>query len=177
MDPTTATLAAAVLALVGALVAAAVALLSETTRRKHERQADELKELRAWTSRVFEHLFELQHETEWLTWHALKHPASIDELMVKQYEAAVHTAYPKVLGAMSVVASMDAGLFNQLWVHVDAVYEFEGRVAEAALLAPQEQRGALAELAAMNAEAKGLYLKLPGQLAGAMAAARVQPIR
>lgn len=175
MDPTTATLTAAVLALVGALVAAALAMLSETRRRRDARHADELKELRAWTSRVFEHLFALQHETEWLTWHALMHPAAVTESMVHEYQAAVHAAYPKVLGAMSVVASMDAALFDRLWETVDALYAFEGRVAASALQVPDE--GALSHLAAMNVEAKGLYVSLPGQLAGAMTAARVQPVR
>lgn len=120
--------------------------------------------------RVFEQLFALLHETEWITWHALNHPAAVTDSMVNSYNAAVHTAYPKALGAMSVVASMDIALFAQLWTHIDALYEFEGHVGELALRVPNED--ALSQLAAMNVEAKALYVSLPAALAAAMAGAR-----
>src|SRR3712207_1525771 len=94
--------------------------------------------------------------------------------MVDLYESSVHAAYPKVLGAMAVVASLDPTLFDRLKHHLDELYTFEGKVGDAALSLPDAD--AMRALAAMNEEAKAFYVKLPQELASAMATAKVRPI-
>src|SRR5687768_16727364 len=116
---------AAAAALVGATIAAWVTLRTERSRRVAEREAEalriraagdaeELKLLRDRTAQVFYQLFAIQHEMEWITWHALHHPETVDGAMVRAYESAVHAAYPKALGAMALVAAMDRELYMDL---------------------------------------------------------------
>ena len=164
---------AALAALASVVIAGTVALMNEAKRRRDARHAEELKELRAWTAQVFQHLFELQHETEWITWHALHHPQTVDRKMISAYEAAVHAAFPKLLGAMAVVAAVDEELFTSLKQQADALYDLEGRVALAAISIPEDE--ALARLASMNGPARGFYEALPERLAHAMREAKVQP--
>ena len=61
-------------ALAGALVAGGTALRNETRRRSAGRKDVERQALRTQAAEVFRHIFALQHEMEWLTWHAVNRP-------------------------------------------------------------------------------------------------------
>jgi hypothetical protein len=101
-------------ALAGALIAGAVALRNESRRRLTARLDSDRQALRAQAAEVFRQMFVLQHEMEWLTWHADKRPDSIGSEMVSAYESRVHDCYPRILGAMAVLASMDLSLYHRL---------------------------------------------------------------
>jgi hypothetical protein len=68
----------------------------------------------AQAAEVFTYIFHLQHEMEWLTWQAAKRPDSFDVSMAAAYESAVHAVYPRILGAMAVLASLDLELYESL---------------------------------------------------------------
>jgi hypothetical protein len=111
-----ATLAAAAIAataaLIGALATGTVALRNETRRRRAAAMDSDRLALRSQAANLFVHIFHLQHEMEWLTWHAAKRPGSLDVSLAAAYESAVHAVYPKVLGAMAVLASLDLELYQ-----------------------------------------------------------------
>ena len=161
----------ALIALTAAGITAAVSVINERKRRRDARRSDELKELRGWVAEVFIHLYVIQHETEWLTWHAANAPEAVDTEMLRNYHAATHTALPKVLGSLAIVASVDVELFKRLDQIAVALYNFEGAVALAALTVPHER--ALVKLAALNKEAHDYYESLPLDLAKAMKIAQV----
>lgn len=161
----------ALIALAVAGITARVSVINERKRRRDARRLDDLKELRGWVAEVFIHLYVIQHETEWLTWHAARASEAVDTKMLRNYHAATHAALPKVLGSLAIVASVDLELFKRLNQVADDLYTFEGTVAMAALTVPHEQ--ALSRLATLNKKAHDYYESLPLALAEAMKIAKV----
>jgi hypothetical protein len=118
MTDTSAALIAAVLTAAAALAAALITgvylLRTERLRRKNEQALAAQHELRSRTSAAFAELFALQHEIEWLSWHATKDRTSVDHDVIQDYHAAVHTIFPRLLGAMAGVAALDLDLYEKL---------------------------------------------------------------
>ncbi len=122
------------------------------SRRKDvERQA-----LRTQAAEVFRHIFVLQHEMEWLTWHAFNRPKNLDSRMTAAYESTVHDAYPKVLGAMAILASMNIDLYQRLAPMVDRIYEMDGEIGShiTGLGGRRTRGGSLAKLKQLNEPVK-----------------------
>jgi hypothetical protein len=158
----------ATVAVTTALVAAIVAVRNEQKSRRGAAHREELKELRLRVADVFTELFILQHEMEWLTWHAKYHPEAIDLAMIGRYEATVHAALPKALGAMAIVASLDLELYLLLKPLAEEVYFLEGGVALAAKDLGTDREGSIAKLTPLTAATTSLYVKLPIELGTAM---------
>jgi hypothetical protein len=168
----TAAVIAGTVALIGAIITAGVSLRNEAKRREDTRRAEELKALRDRAAQVFRQLFVIQHEMEWITWHAVHHPESVNLEMVRNYQTAIHAAYPKVLGGMALVAAIDEELHQYLKIQLDQVYNLDSRVAIAALLVPDQT--AIAALRELNAPAKEVYEELPKRMAEAMRSAELR---
>lgn len=160
-----------VLGLVAAVVAGIVALRVESTRRAADLERARVASVRSDAAEVFRHVFVLQHEMEWLTWHAGHRPGTPDERMVTAYEAAVHEAYPRLMGALAALASSDLDLYDELAAVVDDVYRVEGRIGvliSGLVGDPGGRAEAVAALAEMGEEARELYRTLPPRMAEAM---------
>jgi hypothetical protein len=157
-------------AFVGALIAGGIALRNETHRRSAVRKDGERQALRAQAAEVFRYMFVLQHEMEWLTWHAVNRPKDLDSQMTEAYESAVHDGYPKLLGAMTVLASMNIDLYHELAPMVDRIYEIEGQVGRfiTGLDSRRTRGGSLVKLKQLNEPIKALYVALPPAVAEAM---------
>jgi hypothetical protein len=157
-------------ALVAALVAAGVALRNETRRRSEARLDAERQALRGQAAEVFRHMFTLQHEMEWLTWHAANRPAELSPEMAAMYEAAVHKAYPSLLGAMAVLASMDMDLYDSLKPLIEQLYAAEGQIGKliTGLTSAETRQDSLAGLQEWNGPVTAFYRSLPPQMAKAM---------
>lgn len=158
----------ATVALMTALVAAIVGVRNEVRSRRGAARREELKELRLRVADVFTELFIIQHEMEWLTWHAQNHPEAVDHLMIGRYELTVHAAYPKVLSAMAIVASLDLELYLLLRPLADEVYSLEGQIALAAKHLETNREQSIAGLTRLKASSTALYEKLPVELGTAM---------
>ncbi len=158
----------ATVAVTSALTAALVAVRNEIKGRRGAAQREELKELRLRVADVFTELFIIQHEMEWLTWHAEYRPQAVDPAMIGRYEAAVHGAFPKALSAMAIVASLDLELYLLLRPLADEVYAVEGEIALAAKDLETDREGSMAELTGLKAKSTSLYQKLPVELGAAM---------
>jgi hypothetical protein len=157
-------------ALVSALVTNAVAVRNETRRRRDAAIDTHRQSLRAQAAEVFVHMFHLQHEMEWLTWHAAKRPEDLTPGAVTEYESAVHAVYPRILGAMAVLASLDLDIYQRLQPLVHRLYEVEGQIGEhlTGLLSPKTRSTSLTALGDYFKIANAFYLDLPPLLAEIM---------
>jgi len=158
----------ATVALTTALVAAIVGVRNEVRSRRGAARREELKELRLRVADVFTELFMIQHEMEWLTWHAENHPEAVDPAMIARYEATVHAAFPKALSAMAIVASLDLDLYLLLRPLADEVYSVEGQIALAAKDLETDRQTSIAALRRLKETPTSLYQKLPVELGTAM---------
>jgi len=75
--------------LIGALATSGVALLNETPRRRAAATDSDRSALRGKAADVFVHIFNLQHEMEWMRWQAAQRPESLDVSVAAAYESAV----------------------------------------------------------------------------------------
>lgn len=157
-------------ALVAALVAGAVALRNESHRRSAARKDVDRQALRAQAAEVFRQMFVLQHEMEWLTWHAANRPKSLNSQMTRTYESSVHDSYPRILGAMAVLASMDIGLYRRLEPLMERLFEAESRIGCLinGLISRRKRGNSLVQLKQLNEPVRTLYLDLPPEMAEAM---------
>lgn len=154
-------------AVLGALVLGFVAVGNETRRRRWERADNERRALRAQAALVFEQVFVLQHEMEWLTWHAHRRPAAVRSELTEAYEDAVHRAYPRLLGAMAVLASLDLKLYNLLLPLTEQLFALESDIGTeiTRLGLPDHAGEALAALQGMHSTVSALYRTYPPRLA------------
>jgi hypothetical protein len=161
---------AAVVALAGAVLAAVVALRNETSRRRAAQLEADRQATKAQAAEVFRHMFALQHEMEWLTWHAAQRPIAINSRMVTSYESAVHIGYPSLLGSMATLASLDLDLYSRLLPIVERIYDVEGQIGRiiTGLDVRRQRPRSVQELGELNGSVKAMYLDLPPQLASAM---------
>jgi hypothetical protein len=157
-------------ALIAALVAAGVALRNETRRRSAARLDAERQALRGQAAEVFRHMFTLQQEMEWLTWHAANRPAQSSPEIAASYEDAVHKAYPSLLGAMAVLASLDMDLYDSLKPLAEQLYAADDQIGTliTGLTSAETRQDSLAGLKACHGPVTALYESLPPQMAKAM---------
>jgi hypothetical protein len=157
-------------ALSGALIAGAVALRNESRRRLTARLDSDRQALRVQAAEVFRQMFVLQHEMEWLTWHADKRPDSIGSEMVSAYESSVHDCYPMILGAMAVLASMDLSLYHRLAPLMERIFHAESQIALllSDLNSRRKRHHSMAQLRQLRGPVTKLYLDLPPEMATLM---------
>ena len=159
-------------ALVAALIAGIYLLRTERLRRKNEQAVAAQHELRSRTGTAFAEMFALQHEIEWLSWHATKDRTSVDGDVMQDYNSAVHTIYPRLLGAMAGVAALDLNLYEKLQPLATQLYDLDERVAVATLSLRRDRESVdWPALEEVLAAARGLYGSLPKDLAQAMRSA------
>jgi hypothetical protein len=96
-----------------------------------EQRNSAAQELRGRAADVFVQIFAVQHELEWITWHAKNDPSAVDEEMVRSYTANIHAAFPKLLGAMAVFRSLSRGLYDYLVPLTEDLYRLENSVGNA----------------------------------------------
>lgn len=168
VTPLIVALIGATVALTTAIVAAIVGVRNEVRSRRGAARREELKELRLRVADVFTELLIIQHEMEWLTWHAVNHTDAVDPPMIDRYEATVHGAFPKALSAMAIVASLDLDLYHLLRPLANEVYSVEGEVARAAKDLEFDRERSIAALTRLEPRAVELYERLPEALGKAM---------
>jgi hypothetical protein len=115
-------------------------------------------------------MFVLQHEMEWLTWHADKRPDSIGSEMVSAYESRVHDCYPRILGAMAVLAPMDLSLYHRLAPLMERIFHAESQIALLLgdLNSRRKRHHSMAQLRKLREPVTKLYLDLPPEMAALM---------
>jgi hypothetical protein len=157
-------------ALLAATLTAFVALKAERQRREQEQATAAAQELRSRAADVFVQMFALQHELEWLTWHARHQPAALDAEMLRSYNTQVHAVIPKLLGTTAVVASLSVSLYSTLSRIGGELFNLDAQVASllASLGDSAGRQEAIRGLADLNPRAHELYVALPTDLSEAM---------
>jgi hypothetical protein len=164
---------AAVAALIAAIIGGVVAMKTEAKRRDAERHADAIRELRQRAADAFVQMFALQHELEWITWHAKYDPTAVNEEMIAGYTSSVHVTFPRLLGAMAIIRPLGKGIYVDLYPLTEYLYSLDRKVAQILirLRDPADSTRALDDLASLAEECGELYSTLPDKLADVMEAA------
>lgn len=160
----------AVVAFVTALVAGIFALWTEGRRRRQEREDARLTDVRLSAAEVFKEMFVLQHEIEWVTWHARFRPEAVNAEMLAAYDAAVHASIPRLLGSLAVLTSRDRTFYDRVFPLADELFTLDGQVARLAadVRRAEYTRETIDALAAEFGQAEKLWLELPMKMAAAL---------
>ena len=161
---------AGTIALTAALIAAVVSMRNESKRRAQERESARLASIRQSAAEVFKEMFVLQHEVEWLTWHARNESDALTEEMRLQYNSAIHVSIPKLLGSLAVLASLDLNTYRNLLPIARNLFALDAETAKIAtkLTDPQSREEALEGLREQFKVAHALWDELPDQMASVM---------
>lgn len=176
MDATTATILGT---LIGALAAISSAVLAGLFSVRNERlrlieakRSADIAALRKAAGVAFEEIFAVQHAMNWITWYATNSPSEIDDANVREYEEQIHRAYPRLLGALAKVASLDLNLYHELHLICERIYHLEENVALAVRDSATTSTGTTFQvLAQQMATVRGLERDLPPEMARIMHAA------
>jgi hypothetical protein len=173
---------ATVAALVGAMLGAlagfgssvltnVVAVKGQKVARESDRQREKSSLLRERTAIVFSEIFAVQHSVEWITWFARHDPKAVNADMVAAFDAEVHAAYPRLLGALATVAAIDLDVWRDLNLLMAKIYAIEGPVA---LLLRVSNQEAMSRVAEYHSESLKLLDDLPPELSRIMNATSIE---
>lgn len=125
-------------------------------------------ELRTHVATVARELLAAQHSMEWICWQTQHGSKLLDEKAVTDYHGEIHATFPRLLGALAAVSSLDDRAYSDLSVLADKVFGIDGKIADALAdfkTSPQVASNAVAE---HHARATDLYRDLPVSLARVM---------
>jgi hypothetical protein len=174
---------AATAGLVGAAIGGGVALLKSVVdgwsqHRLEKAKADWARanvvgtELRAHVANAARELLAAQHSMEWLTSHT--DPGSVlTSAVVENYHTEIHSIFPKLLGALATVSSIDETAYRELAALADRVFELDSAIAGALRKFAMSPTLASSEIAELRIEATELYRELPSTIAKIMKGLRV----
>jgi hypothetical protein len=152
------------------MVAGGVALWNEHRRRREQRESERLAAIRASVADVFKQMFIIQHEIQWLTWHAKHDRAAVNEEMKRSYDKGIHASDPKLLGSLAVLASLDLEMHQRLFKLAKRLYALEGDTARIAsrLTRRRSRARAIEELATKEEISDSLWRRLPQEMVRAL---------
>ena len=157
--------------LVGAIIGAIAVLANSVFNGRSQRQLEKIKadwsarsnvdnEFRAHVAMVARELMSAQHSMEWLCAHT-DGGAQLDRKSVSTYHAEVHASFPRLLGALASVSTLDANAHRELFALAEKVFAVDAALA-AALAGFRTSPTTASELvAAQRATATRLYRELP----------------
>lgn len=174
---------AAIIGLVGVLIGGIISSITTfvTTRlnNQHQLRLEQKKatitkrntldkELRSQVAEVAREMLSAQHSMEWVCWHAVHASGLIDGIIADEYHKEIHVTFPKLLGDLAVVASLNSSTYEKLTSLANKLYAIDGKIAEALVhykKSPQESTKVLKEC---YPETLSLYKDLPKELAKIM---------
>lgn len=172
MSPTVAALlgaaAGAMAALVGSIVTNLVTVRNERLRHEKAEHAAYIAALREQAAGVFSAMFAIQHAINWVTWFAKNEPSELDEARIRAYDDEVHAAMPKCLGLMTMVASLNLRVYEEIQASCEVIYELDRRVASALHNLGADREKALRELRDHWEHVVEIEYTLPRQVAHVM---------
>jgi hypothetical protein len=80
---------------------------------------------------------------------------------VETYHAEIHATFPKLLGAMATVSSLNERVFQDLLVLADQIFVIDSEIAAALRGFPLSAPAASAKVARQRAAATTMYKTLP----------------
>jgi len=178
-----ATSAALLGTLVGAIVAFAgggltnlVSVRNERARHQAGKDAADMENLRRYTADAFTELFALNHAASWITWFAEHDPRAVNQQMTASFDTETNRAFPKLLGAMAMVAALNLRVYLELRPLQEHVFSLWEQVAFA-LHQQTDPDDAIQALRDCLPAAVELDDKLPKDLGRIMEMVRSEPRR
>lgn len=172
--------------LIGAVIGACVVLVNSVITNRHQlaleaekarlgKQAELSRELRSWIADVAHEMLSVQHSMEWVCWFAFR-GASIGKDMISSYQSEIHLHFPKLLGNLAVVASLNMGVYEKLASLAETLYGLDSHIAIAMLEHEKDPDELSRRLASLYPQATALYETLPKELTGIINSAAVAEI-
>ena len=93
--------------------------------------------------------------------------------MISSYQSEIHLHFPKLLGNLAVVASLNVGVYEKLASLAERLYDMDSHIAIAMLEYENEPDELSRKLAHLYPEATELYKTLPAELTGIINSVRV----
>lgn len=164
----------AIAGLIGAVIGACIVIINTLITNRHQltleaekarlaEEAELSKELRSRIADVAHEMLSAQHSMEWVCWFASE-GADIDKDMVSNYHSEIHLHFPRLLGSLAVVASLNVDVYEELALLADKLYQVDSDIAQAMLTYGTEPNELSAKLAGVYPEATALYQVLPEQI-------------
>ena len=173
---------AATAGLIGAAIGGGVAIIKSFVDGWSQRRLERAKaewarsnvvetELRAHVAAVARELLAAQHSMEWLC-SLTDGGAVLSQAAVERYHAEIHATFPKLLGALATVSSVEDRVYRELSSLSDKVFELDGVIANALRAFDGSPPKASAEVAKQRSGATELYRELPRSVATIMKSVR-----
>lgn len=159
-------------AVVGAIIGAGTAILNSYLSSRYQLKLENekgliarrdalSKELRGYVAEVAREMLSAQHSMEWVCWSAKKGRHLVNEELVTQYHKEIHGTFPKLLGALANVSSLDVDAYKALAALADQLYKVDAKIADALAqykVAPEQTAELIAQY---YPDAFTLYQSLP----------------
>jgi hypothetical protein len=169
---------AAAAALIGAAIGGGVAILKSFIDGWSQRKLEKAKaawsrdntvgtELRGHVATVARELLAAQHSLEWVC-SLTDQGRQLSASAVEGYHAEIHATFPKLLGALAAVSSLDDRAYRDLSELAEKVFAIDGAIADALRDFSGSPAIASGEVAKQRADATSLYRELPISIARIM---------
>jgi hypothetical protein len=159
--------------LIGAAIGGGVAILKSWIDGRSQVKLEKAKaewskenavaaELRTHVATVARELFAVQHSIEWLCSKTDENSElSVED--VDRYDTEIHTTFPKLLGALATVSSLNEQAYNDLSVLAFSLFKIDGKIARAlrGFSTAVSKMGASAMVANERGEVTRLWRELP----------------
>jgi hypothetical protein len=169
---------AAIAGLLGAVIGGGVALLKSFIdgRTAHRLELDKARlahrgavetELRGHVAAVARDLLACQHSMEWIC-SSTDGKSVLSGDKVSNYHAEIHESFPRLLGALAAVASLNDVAYKALLELANKVFKVDQQIAKALRDYENSPQMASANVSAHRNAATELYEELPRKIAEIM---------
>jgi len=166
-------------AIVGAIIGGGTAILNSHLNSGYQLQLEKekgliarrdtlSKELRSCVAEVAREMLSAQHSMEWVCWSAAKGPHLVSEELIAQYQKEIHGTFPKLLGALAAVSSLNVGSYKALAALAEQIYTVDEKIADAFAQYKTAPEQTVKLLVQYHPDAVALYRSLPLDLARIM---------
>jgi hypothetical protein len=161
----------AIAALIGAAIGGAITFLSTFVDRWSQRSLERKKvewtrehmvdaEFREHVTAVARELLSAQHSIEWLC-SKTGHGQPLHSKAVDDYHAEIHSAFPKLLGALAAVSTIDGRAYKELFGLAEKIFAIDSAIASSLQSFDTSPEAASAGVAKQRHAAAALYKSLP----------------
>jgi hypothetical protein len=171
------TLIGAITALASGMLTNLVALRNERSRQRAAKDAADVEILRQHTAVAFTEMFALNHAANWIAWFAEHAPRTVNQQMTASFDAETSRAYPELLGATAMVAALHLDVYRELRRLQGEVFRLWERAAIAAHRLDTDPNDAMQALRGCLPIAAELEGRLGPELARIMEMAGSEPRR
>jgi hypothetical protein len=162
------TIAGGVLGILTSLIQSRSQRALEQAKVEWERKSAVDTELRAHVATVARELLSAQHSMEWICWQVHDGSKILDNKAVDEYHKEIHVTFPKLLGSLAEVSSLDDRAYKELLALADKIFKIDIKIAEALREFKTSSQQASEAVSWQHKEAVSLYRQLPDDISKIM---------